>query len=67
MAFPEMIPRDLSSPVRALSDNRVQTEFAANGIWFARREVRVALPDKKTEADLSEEEMAALASAAIAT
>lgn len=47
--------------------NRIQAEFAANGIEFARREVRVALPDKKTAADLSKEEIAALASAATAT
>lgn len=44
--------------------NRVKSEFNANGIDFARREVRVALPEGA--GDLSEQEQAALTAAAAA-
>lgn len=43
--------------------NRVNKDFAANGLEFARREVRVALPSMK-EADLTEEDRQAIAAAA---
>lgn len=44
--------------------NRVRAEFAANGIEFARREVRVALPESEHEAHLSQSDKEALAAAA---
>ncbi len=46
--------------------NRVSAAFAENGIDFARREVRVALPslDHRSEADLTDEDKAAIAAAA---
>ncbi|MGR3713757.1 MAG: mechanosensitive ion channel family protein [Shimia sp.] len=43
--------------------NRVKSEFSANGIDFARREVRVAIPGKDVE-DLTDAEKAAVAAAA---
>lgn len=48
--------------------NRVRTEFAANGIEFARREVRVALPgvdDVEKLSDVDKTVIAAAASAAV--
>lgn len=44
--------------------NRVSAEFEANGIDFARREVRVAIPGLDRGHDLSEDDRAALAAAA---
>ena len=44
--------------------NRVNREFAANGIEFARREVRVALPSMEHAHDLTEEDKAAIQAAA---
>lgn len=44
--------------------NRVSAAFAENGIDFARREVRVALPDTAQRDDLTEEDKAAIAAAA---
>ncbi|MBO9472361.1 mechanosensitive ion channel family protein [Shimia sp. R10_1] len=44
--------------------NRVKAEFKANGIDFARREVRVALPDNVSE--LPKQDQAAVAAAAAA-
>jgi small-conductance mechanosensitive channel len=44
--------------------NRVNKEFAANGIEFARREVRVALPSMEHAHDLTEEDKAAIQAAA---
>lgn len=46
--------------------SRVQAEFAANGIQFARREVRVALPEGKDPASLTHAERDAIAAAATA-
>lgn len=43
--------------------NRVKAEFTANGIEFARREVRVALPDN-IDTDISAENVAAIKAAA---
>lgn len=44
--------------------NRVRNEFAANGIEFARREVRVALPGMDHDDDLTPAEQAAVGAAA---
>ncbi len=44
--------------------NRVQAEFAANGIDFARREVRVAIPSLEGTTRLTEDDKAAIAAAA---
>jgi small-conductance mechanosensitive channel len=44
--------------------NRVNKEFAANGIEFARREVRVALPSMENAHDLTAEDKAAIQAAA---
>ena len=44
--------------------NRVKAAFAENGIDFARREVRVALPEKADGEALSQEKKAAIAAAA---
>ncbi len=44
--------------------NRVNAEFAAAGLEFARREVRVALPSMESGHDLSEEDKAAISAAA---
>ncbi len=44
--------------------NRVNAAFAENGIEFARREVRVALPSMENAADLTPEDTAAIAAAA---
>lgn len=44
--------------------NRVNKEFAANGIEFARREVRVALPSMENAQDLTPEDTAAIQAAA---
>ncbi len=44
--------------------NRASAAFAENGIDFARREVRVALPDKLQHEELTEEDQAAIAAAA---
>jgi small-conductance mechanosensitive channel len=44
--------------------NRVSAAFAENGIDFARREVRVALPGLDSAQDLTEEDKAAIAAAA---
>ena len=46
--------------------NRVRAEFAANGIEFARREVRVAIPGLDKADHLNEEEKLELATAATA-
>ena len=43
---------------------RVNAAFAENGLEFARREVRVALPGKEADAELTEEDKAAIAAAA---
>ncbi|WP_170769658.1 mechanosensitive ion channel family protein [Ruegeria lacuscaerulensis] len=44
--------------------NRVKAEFNANGIDFARREVRVAIPGLEENENLSEEQKAAVGAAA---
>jgi small-conductance mechanosensitive channel len=44
--------------------NRVNKDFAANGIEFARREVRVALPSMKNAQELTPEDTAAISAAA---
>lgn len=44
--------------------NRVRSEFAANGIEFARREVRVAIPGLKSADHLSEAEKTEITAAA---
>jgi small-conductance mechanosensitive channel len=44
--------------------NRVRKEFAENGIEFARREVRVAIPGLDHDDDLTEEQKEAVAAAA---
>ncbi|MEL7090404.1 MAG: mechanosensitive ion channel domain-containing protein [Pseudomonadota bacterium] len=44
--------------------NRVKAAFAENGIDFARREVRVALPDANGLEELSDEDKATIAAAA---
>ncbi|MEP4195807.1 MAG: mechanosensitive ion channel domain-containing protein [Aliishimia sp.] len=44
--------------------NRVSAEFAANGIEFARREVRVALPGHEKDEPLTPEDHQAIAAAA---
>ena len=44
--------------------NRVKAEFTANGIDFARREVRVAIPGLHSKDDLTEEDKASIAAAA---
>lgn len=44
--------------------NRVKAEFNANGIDFARREVRVAIPGLEEAENLSEEQKAAVGAAA---
>ena len=44
--------------------NRVRNEFKAAGIEFARREVRVAMPEHENGAPVSDEEKAALTAAA---
>lgn len=44
--------------------NRVNKDFAANGIEFARREVRVALPSMANAHDLTPEDTAAISAAA---
>ncbi len=44
--------------------SRVQKEFAANGIQFARREVRVVIPDLDNGQNLSDEQKEAVAAAA---
>ncbi|MBK0328175.1 mechanosensitive ion channel family protein [Rhodobacteraceae bacterium F11138] len=44
--------------------NRVQDAFAENGIEFARREVRVAIPGLENAEDLSEDEKSAIGAAA---
>ena len=46
--------------------NRVRNEFAANGIEFARREVRVAIPGLEHAEDLTEENKAQIAATAAA-
>ncbi|MFT7593474.1 MAG: small-conductance mechanosensitive channel [Paracoccaceae bacterium] len=46
--------------------NRVRTEFAANGIEFARREVRVAIPGLERIEDLTEENKSQIAATAAA-
>lgn len=46
--------------------NRVKSDFAANGIDFARREVRVALPSMEAGKELSEQDKAAITAAAAA-
>ncbi|WP_223421564.1 mechanosensitive ion channel family protein [Tateyamaria pelophila] len=43
--------------------NRVRNEFAANGIEFARREVRVAIPGLEDHDDLTDEQKTAVAGA----
>ncbi len=43
--------------------NRVRNEFAANGIEFARREVRVAIPGLDEHEDLTDEQKTAVAGA----
>ncbi len=43
--------------------NRVRKEFDANGIEFARREVRVAIPSLDGNDELSSEQKAAVAGA----
>ncbi len=44
--------------------NRVRAEFAENGIEFARREVRVAIPGMEDHHGLSAEEKSAIGAAA---
>ncbi|MEM6887408.1 MAG: mechanosensitive ion channel domain-containing protein [Pseudomonadota bacterium] len=44
--------------------NRVRKEFEANGIEFARREVRVNIPGAEDHADLNEDQRAAVEAAA---
>ncbi len=44
--------------------NRVRNEFAAAGIEFARREVRVAIPGLEHEEDLTDEQKSAVGAAA---
>ena len=44
--------------------NRVNKAFAENGLEFARREVRVALPSMEQTEELTEEDKAAIAAAA---
>ncbi|MEM6305000.1 MAG: mechanosensitive ion channel family protein [Pseudomonadota bacterium] len=44
--------------------NRVNKAFAENGLEFARREVRVALPSMERHGDLTEEDRAAISAAA---
>ena len=44
--------------------NKVKAAFAENGIDFARREVRVALPTMDNQAELTSEDRAAIAAAA---
>lgn len=44
--------------------NRVSAAFAENGIDFARREVRVAIPGMENKEELTEEDKAAIAAAA---
>jgi small-conductance mechanosensitive channel len=44
--------------------NRVNAAFAENGLEFARREVRVALPNMDKRGDLSEQDKATIAAAA---
>ncbi|MEM7189136.1 MAG: mechanosensitive ion channel family protein, partial [Pseudomonadota bacterium] len=44
--------------------NRVKKTFEENGIEFARREVRVAIPGLDDSADLTEDDKAAIAAAA---
>ncbi|WP_298935704.1 mechanosensitive ion channel family protein [uncultured Ruegeria sp.] len=44
--------------------NRVKAEFNANGIDFARREVRVAIPGQEEAEELTHEQKSALAAAA---
>lgn len=47
--------------------NRVRNEFAANGIEFARREVRVAIPGLEHTEDLTDEDKAQVAATAAAS
>ena len=44
--------------------NKVRTEFEANGIEFARREVRVAIPGMEDHHDMTDEEKSAIGAAA---
>lgn len=44
--------------------NRVKSDFAANGIQFARREVRVAIPGMEHPEDMTDEQRTAVATAA---
>lgn len=44
--------------------NRVNKDFAENGLEFARREVRVALPSMEKDRDLTEEDRLAISAAA---
>jgi small-conductance mechanosensitive channel len=44
--------------------NRVQKAFEENGIEFARKEVRIMMPDSANHADLSEDQKLAIATAA---
>jgi small-conductance mechanosensitive channel len=53
-------------PIRKEIYSRIQKAFKENGIEFARREVRVRMPDAPDGAPLSAETKAAIATAAIA-
>jgi small-conductance mechanosensitive channel len=55
---------DVGITIRKEIYNRVQDAFAANGIEFARREVRVAIPGLEHAEDLSEDDKQAIAAAA---
>ena len=53
-------------PIRKEIYSRIQQGFKENGIEFARREVRVRMPDAPADAPLSAETKAAISTAAIA-